>query len=537
MVAGSFLLADSLIECADTEGHVRIPLDMPSHAAFDALHGFGWLDDLAAVGDLRARALAQQTWADWMARHGRGQGGPWAPGLTGQRLIHWLVHAPFLMQAQPRDVHDRFLRALSHHAAFLEKRAGAASSGLPQIAARMGVLLAALALDGWQARIDPALQALLRVAETQIAPDGGIASRAPEDLMQVFVLLTWAARCLEDAGLPVPDRLRALLGRAASALRVLRHADGGLARFHGGGRGQESDLVTALATFDALQRDPVGLAGGRAMGFARLAAGRTTVLVDAAPPPGGAHAGRAHASTLAFELTSNRRPLIVSCGDGRFFSEEWHRASRASASHSTLSLDGFSSARFASGDRARLDLRDGPQSVTCDFRNTAWSRVAALSHDGYLASHGLEHARLLDLSADGRVLTGEDMLLAPSPAARKRFDNVSARLRGQGIAYTLRFHLHPDADASVDMNGAAVSIVLRSGEVWVFRAGGLALQLQPSVYLEKGRLHPRPSLQIVLPLRATDYTSAVTWTLAKAQDTPLALRDLTQDDPLGPASA
>ena len=140
--------------------------------------------------------------------------------------------------------------------------------------------------------------------------------------------------------------------------------------------------------------------------------------------------GRAHAATLAFELTSNRRPLIVSCGDGRSFGPEWHRASRATASHSTLALDGYSSSRFGTPGGRRLELTDGPRHVGLEFRHTPYARAVALSHDGYGESHGLEHLRYLDLSKDGRVLSGEDMLIATGRAAQKRFDEVRARLGG-----------------------------------------------------------------------------------------------------------
>jgi hypothetical protein len=74
---------------------------------------------------------------------------------------------------------------------------------------------------------------------------------------------------------------------------------------------------------------------------------------------------------------------------------------------------------------------------------------------------------------------------------------------------------------------------LRSGEIWVFRHDGTAkLSLDPSVYLEKGRLNPRPTQQIVLSGLARDIETRIGWTLAKAQDTPLAIRDLDRDDPV-----
>jgi len=526
MLAGNFLMAGELVQAT---GHV--PFSATTPEAVDALHGFGWLDDLAAVGDREARKLAQQGLSDWLAAYGRGQGPGWVPGLTGRRLINWVSHAVFLMQAQDKPAQDRFLRALAHHAAFLARRAHRTPAGLSRIEAYAGLLYATLSLEGWEGRTDSAVQALVAAGAQVIGRDGGIPSRNPEDLLECFVLLAWAARQHGARGGTLSQEWLDLLARSASALRLLRHADGGLARFHGGGRGNEGDLTAALVVNDSL-----GVAaapqtgGGMSMGFARLAAGRTSVIIDAAAPPHGAGANRAHASTLAFELTSNRRAVIVSCGDGRSFGADWQRAARASASHSTLSLDGYSSARFAGNDRGQQNLTDGPQKVGCEFRHTAWSRAASLSHDGYLASHGLEHLRYLDLSADGRVLTGEDMLVASGKADRKRFDDILARAGGEGVPFSLRFHLHPEVDASVDMNGTAVSVVLRSGEVWVFRAEGLGVTLAPSVYLEKGRLKPRAALQIVLSLRAQNYTSQINWTFQKAQGTPLAMRDTAQHD-------
>ena len=79
---------------------------------------------------------------------------------------------------------------------------------------------------------------------------------------------------------------------------------------------------------------------------------------------------------------------------------------------------------------------------------------------------------------------------------------------------------------------APVSLALRSGEIWVFRQdGAAAMTLERSIYLEKSRLRPRETVQIVLTQRALDFETQVGWTLAKAQDTPLAIRDLEREDP------
>ncbi|MEP5154309.1 heparinase II/III-family protein, partial [Planktotalea sp.] len=113
----------------------------------------------------------------------------------------------------------------------------------------------------------------------------------------------------------------------------------------------------------------------------------------------------------------------------------------------------------------------------------------------------------------------------------KRFDAKMDELSLQGVAFTIRFHLHPEVDAALDMGGTAVSMAQKSGELWVFRHDGVAkLGLEPSLFLEKGRLQPRATKQIVLTGRAMDYATRIRWSLAKTQDTAVGVRDLVPDD-------
>ena len=182
-------------------------------------------------------------------------------------------------------------------------------------------------------------------------------------------------------------------------------------------------------------------------------------------------------------------------------------------------------------DRGRELLYDRPGSVKMQIGTEATDSGLVAGHDGYVPTHGLTHVRQLELTEDGRALAGEDMLAAIDPAHRRTFDAAMDRVRLRGIPFQIRFHLHPDVDAQVDLGGAAVSMLLKSGEVWIFRHdGGTQMTLEPSVFLEKGRLKPRATKQIVLSSRAIRYASRVRWTLAKAQDTPSHLRDYERDD-------
>ncbi|MGJ8545698.1 MAG: heparinase II/III family protein [Sulfitobacter sp.] len=527
LIAGNYLFAGTLIE---KPGSSLWRLAAPDAGFVDALHGFAWLDDLAAVGDLPARERAQAWLKEWIATYGGGRGPGWSPDLTGRRLIRWINHALFLLRSTDSEDGRAFFRSLTQQTQFLSRRWHAAAPGTPRFEALTGLIYAGLALEGQEALADPAIKALARECTAQIDEQGGLPTRNPEDLLAVFMLLTWAAAALSDAGRTTPPAHLAAIERIAPALRTLRHADGGLARFHGGGRGAEGWLDHALSSAKVRSRQP----GGLSMGYARLSAGRTSVIVDASPPPSGAASVDAHASTLAFELTSGRRPLIVNCGSGKSFGLEWRRAGRATPSHSTLCLGGYSSARLSEPDSfsGAEALIDAPQHVPVEISPAPDGLRFQGGHDGYVLTHGLTHARTLELTFDGRAVAGEEMLLALEDADKRRFDRALDATKLGGIRYDIRFHLHPEVDATVDLGGAAVSIALKSGEVWVFRHDGRHdLSLEPGVYLETTRLKPRAAQQIVLTGRAMSYATRIRWSLSKAQETAIGVRDLSPDDP------
>lgn len=530
LIAGNFLFSGTLTE---NKGGSIWDTEPDNDVVAEELQGCAWLDDLAAVGDAKARALSQRWVAEWIKRYGNGKGAGWTPDLTGRRLIRWIQHGFFLLRGQEREANEAFYKSLGQQTIFLSRRWKTTSRGLPRFEALTGMIYAGLSLEGMEEHVDPAVAALARDCGREIDETGGIATRNPEELLEVLTLLIWATEALKETDRQPPAAIMTAIARITPTLRALRHADGSLARFHGGGRGLDGRLDHALAA--AGERAPV--TEGPHMGYARLSAGRTSIVIDAVAPPTDATSVNAHASTLAFELTSGRRPLIVNCGSGRTFGEDWRRAGRATPSHSTLCIEGFSSSRLGPPSRlvtSRQELLvDTPKDVQCHFSELHDGRRVELSHDGYRSTHGLTHARTIDLAVDGRGMVGEDFLTTLDDPDKARFERALDDTSLQGVPYALRFHIHPDVDATLDMGGAAVSMALKSGEVWILRHDGHAkLALEPSVYLENGRLSPRPSQQVVLSGRTMAYATRVRWSLAKAQDTPEGVRDLVTDDPM-----
>src|SRR6201986_5609833 len=90
-------------------------------------------------------------------------------------------------------------------------------------------------------------------------------------------------------------------------------------------------------------------------------------------------------------------------------------------------------------------------------------------YDGFKKTPGLTHARQLFLAADGEDLRGED------------------RLTGRaGQSFAIRFHLHPNVQASLTQDGNAVLLRLPGGIGWRLRTQGAVLSIAESIYLGSG---------------------------------------------------
>ena len=182
--------------------------------------GFVWLDDLAAVGDGPARKRAQDWVWDWIARYGTGRGPGWSPDLTGRRLIRWINHALFLLSGRDKAQSEAYFAQVTAQTVFLSGRWKQAAPGRPRFEALAGLVVAGLALTGMEKLVAPAVAALAAECAREVDRRGGIPTRNPEELLDVFTLLTWAEQALSEAGRMPPPALVQALERIAPTLRA-----------------------------------------------------------------------------------------------------------------------------------------------------------------------------------------------------------------------------------------------------------------------------------------------------------------------------
>lgn len=464
------------------------PLGADSEWRMEA-NAFQWLVHLQALGGDQARRVARDLIADWLATEDRFQPLSWHPAVLGRRIASWLGHYEFFAASAEADLRQRLLASVRRQARHLYRVLPAGLSGLDLMVAIKGLLLAGLALEGSETFVDRGLALLARHLPQQVLPDGGQIERSPSRQLHLLTDLLDLRAALGQADRPLPIALVDAIEQLTPLIKMLQHGDGGLALFNGG-RSESATLIEA-----ALVR-----AGGRQRlmmsapqsGFYRLQAGRSVVLVDAgAPPPPGADEA-AHAGTLSFELSSGRERLVVNCG-GALGDPLWREAARTTAAHSTLTLADHNSSQLLplGGFGRRRAL------ATCRRQEAEGDIWLDMAQEGYQALYGITHKRRLFLERSGEDLRGEDVLIG----------------RRADLSFAIRFHLHPDVQASLAQGGGAALLRTARGEGWRLRCKGAEVSLEPSVYLDGPE--PRRTLQVVLTASTQAGETQVLWGLQR----------------------
>jgi uncharacterized heparinase superfamily protein len=453
------------------------------------LHRFGWLADIALVGSEAGWRAARQWTADWLDRCDAWDPVAWRADVLGDRLLAWLEHWEGLAGRDgAADFSRRLLASFARQCRHPGRTAHREGTGLGRLKALRGLVAAAAALGG-RGRVDRALKSLERELAAQVLPDGGHASRSPAAQLAALRCLVDARTALAAAQLEVPVGLQQAIDRAAPMLRFFRHGDGRLALFNGAVEDEVARIDLVLARADARGRAPLSAPH---TGFQRLQAGRTLVLMDCGRPAPAGFDDDAHAGTLAFELSHGRERIIVNCGAYHGPNRDWRQVTRATAAHSTLVVGDTNSAEIT----AEGTLGRRPEGVTCERAEEDGSQWVAASHDGYQAPFGLTHARQLFLAGGGDDLRGEDRL--------------SGRA-GQGFA--IRFHLHPEVEASLTADANAVLLRGASGVAWRLRAQGAVISLAESIYAGSGEI--RKAQQVVLDGHVGTAGATVKWAVRR----------------------
>ena len=513
--AGRFVFAGKVVLCDS-----RSPFEIgpPSEDWSVALLGFGWLRHLRAAESGITRANARALVDEWISLNSASDPIAWRAEVVARRVISWLSQAPLVLDDSDVRFYRRFLRSLTRQVRHLRHTVSEARDGVPRLQAAIAIAYAALCMAGQQRHIRSATKRLGEELTRQILPDGGHISRNPGALIELLVDLLPLRTAFTARNIAPPQALLNAIDRMMPMLRFFRHGDGNFALFNGMGPTQ-ADLLTTILAYDDARGGP--LANAPHSGYQRIECAGTTVLMDTGRAPPMTVSQEAHAGCLSFELSARQNRVVVNCGLPVTNRDSWRQVARATAAHSTATLNDTSSSRFVeSGPIKRMfygvPMVGGPREIKVSQEEQSNGIVLRTSHDGYADTFNVVHQRVLLLAADGQRLDGEDVFTAAQgegvPAGRDQF--------------AVRFHLHPTVKATRLADGHSAMLLMPNKEVWNFSAYEDRVDLEESVYLAAND-GPRRTVQLVIYGRARKVMR-VQWTFVLSHAVPgagLARRD------------
>ena len=475
------------------------------------LHGFTWLDDLAARGDNAAIEIAQKWIFSWIEKYGSGSGAGWTPNLTGKRLIRLIHHEEIILHELSEKKISIYFRFIYKQANFLSKRFYKTNEINMNFEAIVGLIYCGLYVEGFDSFITVATEYLSRECRDKIDEDGGILSRNPEELLEIFTYLVWVAHGLHDADWTPSQAHIEAINRIAPTLRHLRHTNGSLCRFNGS-LGKYSGELDRYLFLSGNKKKTTKILK---MGYARLEGGRTSIIQDAGSLPNLFQSNLAHASVLGFELTHGRQPLIVNCGSGANFGRDWCKAGRATQSHSTFCVKGQSSAKLTRSlsynSKLTEFLSQGPTEVIINKSKVKGGTELTVSHDAYASKFAVNLERKLELSDNGEILIGNDQIAMLSTRDR------SKEISFHDLEYEVRFQFHPEVTVQI-LDNDMVKINSKFAGVWILEALNLTPSIQPSYYFCEGHSSPIPTQQVVFLTKFNDFLKQVRWSFVKSYD-------------------
>ena len=502
--AGRFAFAGKIVIC---DGRSPFEMLSPSDEWAEVLFGFGWLRHLRAAESGITRANARALVDEWISLQGSWDSVAWRPDVVARRIMSWLSQAPLVLQDADARFYRRFLRSLTRQVRYLRRTAGHTRDGLPRFQCVIALTSAALCMAGQERLIKSTTRRLVEELQRQILPDGGHVSRNPGALIELLVDLLPLRQAFAARNVVPPPALINAIDRMMPMLRFFRHGDGNFGLFNGMGPTPGDRLATVLA-YDDARGTPV--ANAPHSGYQRLQADDVVVLMDSGLPPPIGLSQEAHAGCLSLELSAQQHRIVVNCGLPATNRESWRQLARATAAHSTVTLNDSSSCRFlASGSLQRLlevPIVAGPGDVPVAREDRSDGTLLRVSHDGYAQRYGMVLQRTVRLADNGGRLDGEDAFLP---------------VRGHKLPankpddFAIRFHLHPAVKASRLTDGHSVMLMLPNRQVWSFTAYEDRVEVEESVYLSATD-GPRRAVQIVVYGQARK-TPRVQWTFAQME--------------------
>ena len=325
--------------------------------------------------------------AQWIIENPPAQGRGWEPYPTSLRITNWIKwalsggclssEAKASLIVQTRWLTQRLEWHLLGNHLFVNAKALVFS----------GLFFESPESQKW---LTQGIKVLSREIPEQILTDGGQFERSPmyhalalEDMLDLANIAQAFDGALTPEQKAVFNDWRGRIPAMLQWLETLSHPDGGIAFFNDASFAVAPESNALFSYAFRLGIEPrlttTNLTHLPVSGYARLELGTAVALVDIAPVGPDYLPAHAHADTLSFEMSLNKKRLIVNSGTSVYGISAERQRQRGTAAHSTLCLANENSSEVWGG------FRVGRRAHVSGILAEKTLKVLTLTaqHDGY----------------------------------------------------------------------------------------------------------------------------------------------------------
>ncbi len=450
----------------------------------DKIHSFEWLRDIRAVGSDDARRYARYAIDLWISEYSLWNRVSWKPETIAKRLSAWISFYSFFGSSADDEFQEELFISVQKQVKHLCRIKIKELSGMDKIHLAKSFIYFGVCFEGEEDYIEQGLNLLISELSEQILEDGGHVSRNPENILYILKELIDIRAVLNLVDYDIPYELQKSILSMAQALRLFRHCDGGLAVFNGG---QENNSSICDAVLNQINHPRKAYDSLKNTGFERLSNSRTAIIFDTGKSHNSNYKDTQHAGMFGFELSSGRERFIVNCGSYPA-GGTWQEVLKSTAAHSGLIIDNKNNKDLNSFVEPEINIER--------ISNKEIKSIKA-KHNGYFKDYNINHKREISLTQSSDIINGRDIL-----------EGV------KDVPFALRFHLHPNIQASIIRDGKEVLFRGRSGMGWRLSIQNHDLSLEESVYIGHG-LDVRKTQQIVLNSKTTGGQTILNWQIVR----------------------
>jgi uncharacterized heparinase superfamily protein len=333
------------------------------------LHYFDYVivlgKDYAESGDKDLYKLFRQLVKEWMQSCPVAKPVAWDSYPVSLRLSNWIKAYSLFEPAISKDIEflKEFLQNLYVHASYLEKNIEYHLLGNHLIENGRALLLAGLFFtddhaDRWQ-KIGERI--LWEELDEQFLRDGGHFERSPMYHQIMLNLYREVISILKSQNSDIPSKVTDKVKLMELWLGSVLHPDGQIALLNDSALGIAGDSTSVLDRSMVSSDRFAALSESGYFAF-RDCAAQNYLIFDCGPLGPDYLPGHGHCDTLSFELSLERKRIIVDSGVGNYYGDiDWRSYYRSTRAHNTVVIDGAEQSeiwgRFRVARRARpLDV-------------------------------------------------------------------------------------------------------------------------------------------------------------------------------------